>query len=71
MRQLAESARAPLPLADLAFNNLLSAAAQGHGRRDWGAIGLAVRAAAGLPANAGDVPRGDGGGGGGGGAPGQ
>jgi hypothetical protein len=62
MRQLAESARAPLPLADLAFNHLLSAAAAGHGRRDWGAIALAARDAAGLP-----PPPGLGGGGGGGG----
>lgn len=49
MRQLAEEARAPLPLADLAFNHLLTAAAIGHGRSDWGAIALAARAAAGLP----------------------
>jgi len=49
MRQLAESARAPLPLADLAFNHLLSAHAAGHAQKDWGAIALAVRAAAGLP----------------------
>lgn len=56
MRQLAEAGRAPLPLADLAFNNLLSAAAAGHGRRDWGAIALAVRQAAGLPALEGRRP---------------
>ena len=49
MRQLAEAARAPLPLADLAFNHLLTAAAIGHSCSDWGAIALAVRHAAGLP----------------------
>jgi hypothetical protein len=49
MRQLAEAGRCPLPLADLAFNHLLAAAASGHGQRDWGAISLAVRAEAGLP----------------------
>jgi hypothetical protein len=49
MRSIAEAARCPLPLADLAFNHLLSAAALGHGRSDWGAIALAARVAAGLP----------------------
>jgi hypothetical protein len=61
MRQLAESARAPLPLADLAFNHLLSAAAAGHGRLDWGAISLAVRREAGLPERAGAAGPGAGG----------
>jgi hypothetical protein len=49
MRQLAEEARAPLPLADLAFGHLLTASAIGHGSSDWGAISLAVRTEAGLP----------------------
>lgn len=50
MRNLADSATCPLPLADLAFNSLLSAVANGHGDKDWGpAIALAVRQAAGIP----------------------
>lgn len=48
MRQLSESSRAPLPLADMAFGHLLTAVASGHGDKDCGAIALAVRAAAGL-----------------------
>ncbi len=48
MRQLGEDSEAPLPLADLAFQHLLSAKALGHGESDWGAIAAAAEAAAGL-----------------------
>lgn len=45
---MGERARVPLPLADTVFQHLLSASAQGHGDKDWGAIALAVQASAGL-----------------------
>lgn len=49
MRRMAQDARCPLPVADLAFNHLLTAKALGYGGCDWGALALAPRHAAGLP----------------------
>lgn len=49
MRNMGERVRAPLPLADIVFQHLLAASAQGLGDRDWGAISLALAGAAGLP----------------------
>ncbi len=49
MRSLARDSCCPLPLADLAFNHLLTAKALGFGASDWGALALASRQAAGLP----------------------
>ncbi|PSC76612.1 3-hydroxyisobutyrate dehydrogenase family isoform B [Micractinium conductrix] len=54
MRTLARDSACPLPLADTAFNHLLSAKAKHGGTLDWGAIHLAVRDAAGLPPNSKD-----------------
>ncbi|KAL4444956.1 hypothetical protein ABPG77_004006 [Micractinium sp. CCAP 211/92] len=51
MRALAQETTCPLPLADTAFNHLLQAKAKHGGQLDWGAINLAVRDTAGLPAN--------------------
>ena len=51
MRELARESACPAPLADLAFNHLLTCVAKGQGRLDWGAIALSVRDAAGLPPN--------------------
>ena len=51
MRTLGRDATCPNPLADLAFNHLLTAKAKHGGQLDWGAIYLAVRDAAGLPPN--------------------
>ncbi|GFR40341.1 hypothetical protein Agub_g883 [Astrephomene gubernaculifera] len=48
MRQLAERSEAPLPLADVAFNHLLAAKAGGLADKDWSALALAVREAAGM-----------------------
>eukprot|EP00887_Chlorella_sp_A99_P004607 scaffold4.g4607.t1 len=52
IRSLGRDSACPVPLADLAFNNLLSRKAKGQGALDWGAIALSVRDAAGLPSNA-------------------
>ncbi|GLC44268.1 hypothetical protein PLESTB_000759300 [Pleodorina starrii] len=49
MRKLAEDSEAPLPLADVAFNHLLAAKASGLADKDWAALAVAVRRAAGLP----------------------
>ena len=49
MRDLARDSNCPLPLADLAFNHLLTAKALGHSNSDWGSLALASRQAAGLP----------------------
>lgn len=48
MRQLADSSRCPLRVADAAFSSLLSAAANGYGDKDVGAMFLAVQQSAGL-----------------------
>jgi hypothetical protein len=48
MRQLADSSRCPLRVADVVFSSLLSAAANGHADKDVGAMFLAVQQAAGL-----------------------
>lgn len=48
MRQLADSSRCPLRVADVAFASLLSAAANGYGDKDVGAMFLAVQHSAGL-----------------------
>jgi hypothetical protein len=48
MRDLAAQVNAPLPLADLAFNHLLAARANGQGHLDWGAIALSIRREAGV-----------------------
>lgn len=48
MRQLAESSRSPLRTADLVFNSLLQASANGYGKKDVGAMFLATQQAAGL-----------------------
>ncbi len=57
---MAEAHRSPLPLADLAFNHLLSAAAMGHGDKDWGAIALALQAQAGIATGSSGVSSKDG-----------
>lgn len=49
VRQLAETSRCPLPVADTVFNSLLSAAANGYGRKDVGAILTMMQRAAGVP----------------------
>ncbi|PNH10825.1 putative oxidoreductase YfjR [Tetrabaena socialis] len=49
MRKLAESSETPLPLADVAFNHLLSAKAAGLADKDWAALAVAVRKSAGMP----------------------
>lgn len=49
MRALGRDLACPLPLADLASNHLSTTKACHGGALDWGAIALAVRAAAGLP----------------------
>lgn len=48
MRQLAENSRSPLRTADLVFNSLLQASANGYGHKDVGAMFLAVQQSAGL-----------------------
>ncbi|PNW79138.1 hypothetical protein CHLRE_09g401997v5 [Chlamydomonas reinhardtii] len=48
MRRLAESSEAPLPLADVAYQHLLAAKANGLADRDWAALAVAVRRNAGL-----------------------
>lgn len=48
IQDLGKELSVPLPIADLAGQHLLSAKAHHGGHVDWGAIGLAVRAAAGL-----------------------
>lgn len=48
MRQLAENSRTPLRTADLVFNSLVQASANGYGRKDAGAMFLAAQQAAGL-----------------------
>ncbi|KAG2429596.1 hypothetical protein HXX76_010829 [Chlamydomonas incerta] len=48
MRRLAESSEAPLPLADVAYQHLLAAKANGMADRDWAALAVAVRRNAGL-----------------------
>lgn len=52
IQSLAREVECPMPVADLAMNHLLSAKARYGGHLDWGAIGLAVRDAAGLQSNA-------------------
>jgi 3-hydroxyisobutyrate dehydrogenase-like beta-hydroxyacid dehydrogenase len=47
MRQMAEASEAPLPLADLTFNKLLAASANGHGDKDVGALLLVAQQQAG------------------------
>jgi hypothetical protein len=47
VRELAEATRCPVPAADLVFNSLLAATANGHGRDDIGSILLMVQRAAG------------------------
>lgn len=41
----------PLPVADLVMGHLISAKARHGGQLDWGAVGLAIRDAAGLPSS--------------------
>ncbi|KAF6266805.1 hypothetical protein COO60DRAFT_15093 [Scenedesmus sp. NREL 46B-D3] len=48
MRQLAEASRCPLRVADLVFNSLLAASANGYGLKDVGAMFLASQQAAGI-----------------------
>jgi 3-hydroxyisobutyrate dehydrogenase-like beta-hydroxyacid dehydrogenase len=48
MRQLADACTMPLPMADVVFGHLQSAAANGHADKDVGALVLAVQQAAGL-----------------------
>lgn len=48
MRQLADSSRCPLRVADVVFSSLLTASANGYGDKDVGAMFLAVQQAAGL-----------------------
>lgn len=52
VQSLAREVACPMPVADLAMNHLLSAKARYGGHLDWGAMGLAVRDAAGLSSNA-------------------
>jgi 3-hydroxyisobutyrate dehydrogenase-like beta-hydroxyacid dehydrogenase len=52
MRQLAEQATAPLPLADIVHEHLRAALAKERGELDWGAIITVVRELAGLPSGA-------------------
>jgi 3-hydroxyisobutyrate dehydrogenase-like beta-hydroxyacid dehydrogenase len=52
IQTLAREVACPMPVADLAMNHLLSAKARYGGHLDWGAMGLAVRDAAGLSSNA-------------------
>jgi 3-hydroxyisobutyrate dehydrogenase-like beta-hydroxyacid dehydrogenase len=52
MRQLAEQATAPLPLADIVHEHLRAALAKDRGELDWGAIITVVRELAGLPSGA-------------------
>jgi 3-hydroxyisobutyrate dehydrogenase-like beta-hydroxyacid dehydrogenase len=52
VQSFAREVACPMPVADLAMNHLLSAKARYGGHLDWGAIGLAVREAAGLSSNA-------------------
>lgn len=49
VRQQADVASAPMPLADLLHEHLLSSAAQGRSQWDWVAMGEIVRERAGLP----------------------
>uniref|UniRef100_A0A383VVZ5 6-phosphogluconate dehydrogenase NADP-binding domain-containing protein n=1 Tax=Tetradesmus obliquus TaxID=3088 RepID=A0A383VVZ5_TETOB len=48
MRQLAEMSRCPLRVADLVFNSLLAASANGYGLKDVGAMFLTSQQAAGI-----------------------
>ena len=49
MRRLGLDVQCPVPMADLAFNDLMSAKANGYGNVDWGAgVALSVRSRAGL-----------------------
>lgn len=48
MRQLADATRCPLRVADVFFNSLLAASANGYGDKDVGAMFLAIQQAAGL-----------------------
>ncbi|HXG19495.1 MAG TPA: NAD(P)-dependent oxidoreductase [Methylomirabilota bacterium] len=52
MRQLAEQAIAPLPLADIVHEHLRAALAKKRGELDWGAVITVVRELAGLPSGA-------------------
>jgi 3-hydroxyisobutyrate dehydrogenase-like beta-hydroxyacid dehydrogenase len=52
IQALSREVACPMPMADLAMSHLLSAKAKYGGHLDWGAMGLAVRDAAGLPMNA-------------------
>jgi hypothetical protein len=47
VRQLADASRCPLPVADTVFNSLLSATANGCGRKDIASIFLMMQRAAG------------------------
>jgi 3-hydroxyisobutyrate dehydrogenase-like beta-hydroxyacid dehydrogenase len=49
VRQQADVASAPMPLADLLHEHLLSSAAQGRSQWDWVAMGEVLRERAGLP----------------------
>ncbi|ORX97703.1 hypothetical protein K493DRAFT_313948 [Basidiobolus meristosporus CBS 931.73] len=49
MRRLAQEYQCPLPLADLAFQHLLSAKANGRSDQDWSSLVTSLRAAAGMP----------------------
>ncbi|KAK9686983.1 hypothetical protein K7432_014956 [Basidiobolus ranarum] len=52
MRRLAQESQCPLPLADLAFQHLLAAKANGCSEQDWSSLVTPVRMAAGMsPAN--------------------
>lgn len=51
MRELSRSLACPAPIVDIAHAHLLSAKAKGRGHLDWGAVGLSVRDAGGLPDN--------------------
>ena len=48
IRQLGAASACPLPMADLAFNRLLTAKAKFGGDLDWSAVALAVQDAAGM-----------------------
>jgi 3-hydroxyisobutyrate dehydrogenase-like beta-hydroxyacid dehydrogenase len=50
IQAFAREVAVPLPVADVAAQHLLSAKARHGGHLDWGAIGLAVKDAAGVPA---------------------
>ncbi|KAG2488483.1 hypothetical protein HYH03_012987 [Edaphochlamys debaryana] len=48
MRKLGEDSETPLPLADVAYQHLLAAKAAGLADKDWAALAVATRRAAGL-----------------------